>query len=113
MRVEDSAALLRRVVIDRSGGGSRIPLVVDFNGLTRQEVVQFALGSTKDIDFAVPQEWADDPRIAARYETGAWAVWDYRAGDVWGSPLWSDQLSERIRKEAAYLVSQLLLDDYD
>jgi len=49
------------------------------------------------IDFAVPQSWASQPQIKAKYAKGDRAVWSYEKKNAYGKPVWDSEAWRKLR----------------
>ena len=53
--------------------------------------------NTNKIDFAVPQSWAELPKIRSRYAKGDRACWSYEQNKYAGDPVWDSDAWRKLR----------------
>jgi len=65
----------------------------------KRDVVELA-GLPDPWDYALPQDWYDEHRQEIA-DHGGWAVWHYPAGNLFGVPVFADELEQRAKQTAA------------
>jgi len=67
------------------------------SGFSRGDLFDAAGYNTNKIDFAVPQSWATQPQIKAKYAKGDRAVWSYEKDKYGGDPVWDSEAWRKLK----------------
>lgn len=74
--------------------GNKYLYTLSFN---RDDLFTAAGYNTNKIDFAVPQSWAELPKIRSRYAKGDRACWSYEQNKYAGDPVWDSDAWRKLR----------------
>lgn len=64
----------------------------------REKLLRAAGYDMQKIDFAVPQDWFEQPEVAERMKN-EFAIWSYEEPHTYGAPVWSSEAWGRVEEE--------------